>query len=72
MSGTKTTDERIEALEIRLTYQDDTIEKLNAAIMAQWAQIEALQRQLKQVGDKIDEVSAASANDPSDERPPHY
>ena len=43
MSGTEIINERIEALEIRLAYQDDTIEKLNAAVMAQWAQIEALQ-----------------------------
>ncbi len=32
--------ERIDALETRVAYQDDTIETLNATITAQWKQIE--------------------------------
>ncbi len=36
----KTLSERIDALEMRLTYQDDTIETLNQTITAQWNQID--------------------------------
>lgn len=35
---------RIEALETRIAYQDQTIEELNAAVTEQWALIEQLRR----------------------------
>ena len=44
--GEKELSARIDALEERLTYQDETIEQLNATITAQWKQIDALTRQL--------------------------
>ena len=40
---------RIDALEMRLTYQDETIETLNQTITAQWKQIDALTRQLAEL-----------------------
>ena len=46
MSDTKLLGERIDALEIRLAFQDETIEALNNTITAQWQQIDALTRQL--------------------------
>jgi SlyX protein len=46
MSEVKTLSERIDALEARLMFQDETIETLNKAITAQWQQIDALTRQL--------------------------
>jgi uncharacterized coiled-coil protein SlyX len=63
--------ERIDALEIRLAYQDETIEKLNATVTAQWAQIDALTRQLARLNERVEESSASQA-DPASERPPHY
>lgn len=62
---------RIEALEIRIAYQDDTIEKLNAVVTAQWGQIDALRREMSRLNERLDEASAAPGN-PADERPPHY
>ena len=41
--------ERIDALEMRVAYQDDTIETLNQTITAQWQQIDALTRQLAEL-----------------------
>ena len=41
--------ERIDALEMRLTYQDVTIETLNQTITAQWAEIDKLTRQLNEL-----------------------
>jgi SlyX protein len=61
---------RIDALEIRLAYQDEVIETLNAAVTAQWAQIDALTRQVARLNERLDE--AAPAPDASNERPPHY
>ena len=38
MSEPKGLSERIDALEMRVAYQDDTIETLNQTITAQWQQ----------------------------------
>ncbi len=62
---------RIEALEARVAYQDDTIETLNQTITAQWKQIDALTRQVAQLNERLQE---AEPNAPAavNERPPHY
>jgi SlyX protein len=62
---------RIDALEERLTYQDDTIEQLNATITAQWKQIDALTRQLAALSERLQEAEANAPASPN-ERPPHY
>src|SRR5206468_9644056 len=67
----KTLSERIDALEARLAYQDDTIETLNQTITAQWKQIDALTRQLVQLGERLQEAEA-NAPGAANERPPHY
>jgi SlyX protein len=62
---------RIDALETRLTFQDDTIETLNQTITAQWLKIDALTRQIAELNDRLREAETASpgaANEP----PPHY
>jgi len=62
---------RIDALEERLTYQDEAIEQLNATITAQWKQIDALTRQLVALSERLQEAEA-NAPAPASERPPHY
>ena len=52
MSDLKTLSERIDVLETRLAYQDETIETLNQTITAQWKQIDALTRQLAALNDR--------------------
>jgi SlyX protein len=44
MSDVDALNERIDALEMRLTYQDVTIETLNQTITAQWVEIDKLTR----------------------------
>ena len=63
--------ERIDALESRLAYQDQTIEQLNETITAQWKQIDALTRQLGALSERLQEAEA-NAPAPGNERPPHY
>jgi len=63
--------ERIDTLETRLTYQDETIEQLNQTITAQWKQIDALTRKLTELGERLQEAEA-HAPSPANERPPHY
>jgi SlyX protein len=63
--------ERIDALESRLTYQDETIEQLNQTITAQWKQIDTLTRQIAALTERLQEAEA-NAPVPGNERPPHY
>ncbi len=63
--------DRLDALETRIAYQDETIEELNATITAQWAVIDALSRKVN----LLDEQARATSNiaDPRTEPPPpHY
>ncbi|MGX9430750.1 SlyX family protein [Bradyrhizobium sp. LeoA1S1] len=67
----KTLAERIDALETRIAYQDDTIETLNETITAQWKQIDALTRQMGELRERLQEAESNTAA-PINERPPHY
>jgi SlyX protein len=69
--GEKELSERIDALESRLAYQDQTIEQLNETITAQWKQIDALTQQLSALTERLQEAEASSPA-PANERPPHY
>ena len=62
---------RIDTLETRLAYQDDTIETLNQTITAQWKQIDVLTRRIAELGDRLQEAET-NAPSLSNERPPHY
>jgi SlyX protein len=71
MSDPKTLADRIDALEARLTFQDDVIETLNKTVTEQWARIDALTRQLVALTERLQEAESQmprSANEP----PPHY
>lgn len=71
MNDAKTLSDRIDALEIRLAFQDETIEALNQTITAQWQQIDSLTRQVVALNERLQE---AESNGPgaTDEPPPHY
>ncbi|MCK1718765.1 SlyX family protein [Bradyrhizobium sp. 141] len=67
----KSLGERIDTLETRLAYQDDTIETLNQTITAQWKQINLLTRKIAELGERLQEAEA-NAPGPANEPPPHY
>lgn len=71
MSDGKALSERIDALETRLTYQDEAIETLNQAITKQWLEIDRLTRQLAEMKERLREAES-HAPGPSNEPPPHY
>jgi SlyX protein len=66
-----TSADRIDALEMRLTYQSETIETLNQAVTAQWKQIDALTRRVAELSDRVREAEANRPG-PANEPPPHY
>jgi SlyX protein len=63
--------DRIDRLESRLMFQDETIETLNQTITAQWREIDALTRQVASMVERLREAEA-NAPAPSNEPPPHY
>jgi SlyX protein len=71
MSDANTLSARIEVLETRLTFQDETIETLNNTVTEQWLKIDALTRQVEALSERLRE---AEANTPgaTNEPPPHY
>ncbi len=71
MSDPKALGERIDALETRLTFQDDAIETLNQTITTQWNQIDALTRQLSYLSERLRQFEAG-VSEPTNEPPPHY
>jgi SlyX protein len=71
MSDGKDLNDRIDALEARVMYQDDTIETLNQTITAQWNEIDALKRQIARLSERIAEAETNTGG-PTNERPPHY
>ena len=65
--------ERIEALEMRAAYQDQTIEDLNKTITDQWRELERLQRLLSRLEDQVNEsIAAAGGPNMPEPPPPHY
>ena len=71
MSDVGDLSERIDALEMRLTYQDVTIETLNQTITAQWVEIDRLTRQVAELKGRLQEAES-NAPGPVNEPPPHY
>ncbi|WP_442931940.1 SlyX family protein [Microvirga sp. CF3016] len=64
---------RIEALEVRVAYQDKMIEDLNQTVIAQWKQIDGLKRQLNELLDRVQEVEDNTGGPSAPEPPPpHY
>jgi SlyX protein len=71
MNDAKSLSDRVDALETRLTFQDETIEALNQTITAQWLKIDALTRQIAALSERLEQAEA-QAPGASNEPPPHY
>lgn len=65
---------RIEELETRSAYQEDTIQALNDVVAKQQAQLDKLQRSLETLAERLREaMTGDSFDDARDEPPPpHY
>ena len=63
--------ERLEALEMRVAFQDQTIEELNAALTAQWKVVETLTQKLSRMEEQV-RVGTHIADPANDRPPPHY
>jgi SlyX protein len=71
MNDAESLSDRVDALETRLTFQDETVETLNQAITAQWLKIDALTRQVVALSERLEQTEA-QAPGATNEPPPHY
>ena len=65
-------DPRIEALESKVTFQEDTIQKLNDVVTEQDVRIHELESSLRLLLESIREQSSAVMVEPEKDPPPHY
>ncbi|KQU96556.1 SlyX family protein [Devosia sp. Root105] len=63
---------RMVTLETTITFQDQAIEELNAALAEHFKQIEALKRELSNLGSQLRDVEAHPALAAVEPPPPHY
>ena len=66
------TEDRINNLEIKLSFTEDLIDRLNQTIYKQQQQIEFLYRELKSIKEQSSSGDGAGISSPKDEIPPHY
>jgi SlyX protein len=66
--------ERVNTLEMTLTYQEDTIQELNSVIIDQQKAIERLSKKLSKLTSKLSELeqNATDGTMVPVEKPPHY
>ena len=64
--------ERVDTLESRLAFQEDTIGQLNDALIAQQARIDLLETEMRQLIDEFRGGMSEAQVKPADELPPHY
>lgn len=64
---------QIEELQMKVAFQENTIEELNKALIAQQQQIQQLEFKMGHVTSKLKELSVTNMASPSEETPPpHY
>jgi SlyX protein len=65
-------EQRITELEIKASFTDDTVEKLNEVIVRQQEQIDRLVRELVELRDRAASAEPGGFRSLRDELPPHY
>ena len=73
MQHPDTTDQRLTELEIKASFNEDAIDRLDQVIVRQQHQIDSLIREIVQLRQQPNPADGASApRNPRDELPPHY
>jgi len=72
MSVHHDTDQRLVALEVKISYLEDLADALNTLVTRQQQQIEVLVREVVQLRRQSQDVGGAFGGSLRDELPPHY
>lgn len=67
-----TPESRLTELEIRFSEQQQVIEDLSEMVISQGKRIEALEKRVKLMKDKLDAVEPGLVDARANEKPPHY
>ena len=62
---------KLEQLETRIAFQDQTIEDLNQTLTAQWAEISKLRLEISRLSVRVEDAEAHAGSD-GEPPPPHY
>ena len=65
-------DERLNELESKLTFQEQTLDTLDGVVVEQAQRIEQLERRLDLLEGKLRGLGDGPEGDPLEERPPHH
>ena len=68
---TDTIDQRVDALEMHIAHQDQSIEDMNAVILAQGEEIERLTRRLNKLMGRVGDLEEFMPA-PEAKKPPHW
>ncbi len=69
----KAAEGRLEALEVKVSYQESTIQELSATLYDQAQRLERMERLVREISGKMkDLVQEGLPALPANERPPHY
>jgi SlyX protein len=72
MNSSESVDQRLMELEIKSSFTEDLVEKLNEIIVRQQAQIDRLQREVLEMREQARAADPGSFRSLRDEMPPHY
>jgi SlyX protein len=72
MSDREHLEARVTELEIKISYSEDMVDELNHTIFRQQQQIDQLIKQIKTLGEQIQNAAPAEQRSLRDELPPHY
>ena len=65
-------DQRFEELEIKVAYQEDTIQQLNEVVIRQQNEIDRLKASYREFNTRLEGLTETLQAKPEDEVPPHY
>jgi SlyX protein len=65
-------EQRLDKLEVKLTFMEDLIETLNQTVVRQQGQIDSLQEQLRLLHQQVRDSQSDGAGSLREEIPPHY
>ena len=65
-------DERLEALDIKIAYQEQTIAQLNEVVVAQHQRLDQLEKVCQSLRERLLSLAEPGADLDAHEPPPHY
>ena len=65
--------ERLDSIETKIAYQELTISELNEVIIGQQKIIDRMEKQIKEITDKLNDIAELTGSDRGgNQKPPHY